>query len=175
MNKKEEAKKRQEVDTSQVPVSQLQQSNIIQELAQQLVTEANSTLHEAVALVPKLTQLQKHVREFTAQSYDVRFDLNAKTELVDSLSKNCSFLEEKLASLMTEKEETIVDLKSQLIIFKQKAKGYKTKLQVELESFKKNALLHEKHTSQKQAEKYELELSEASNKLQVETQKSKEL
>jgi len=46
---------------------------------------------------------------------------------------------------MTEKEDQSVHLKSQIIIFKQKAKGYKTKLQVELEDFKRNSLLNEKN------------------------------
>ena len=39
-----------------------------------------------------------------------------------------------------EKEEQILQLKSEIEIYKQKAKGYKQKLKVELETFKRNAL-----------------------------------
>ena len=89
--------------------------------------------------------------------------------------KNCKYLEDKISELLTEKEEQSVHLKSQLIIFKQKAKGYKTKLQVELEDFKRNALLNEKNTAHKEIQKQTVELNELKNQLQLERKTSQEL
>lgn len=40
----------------------------------------------------------------------------------------------------TEKEELILKLKSEVEIYKAKARDYKTKLKFELEAFKRNAL-----------------------------------
>jgi hypothetical protein len=45
---------------------------------------------------------------------------------------------------MTEREEQAIELKSQIVIYKQKAAGYKNKLKVELDEFKKKALQEER-------------------------------
>lgn len=76
---------------------------------------------------------------------------------------------------MTEKEDQNVHLKSQIIIFKQKAKGYKTKLQVELEDFKRNSLLHEKQHSLMEIQKQTVELNDLRNKLKLKEEANSEL
>ncbi len=44
------------------------------------------------------------------------------------LIDNTKFLEERLSLMMKEKEEQVILLKSQIIIYKQKAKSYKEQL-----------------------------------------------
>lgn len=55
----------------------------------------------------------------------------------EAQGRNLAYLEEKLATALTEREEQVVDLKSQIVIYKQKAKSYKQKLNFELDEFKK--------------------------------------
>lgn len=55
----------------------------------------------------------------------------------EAQSRNLAYLEEKLATALTEREEQVVELKSKIVIYKSKAKNYKQKLNVELEEFKK--------------------------------------
>ena len=59
-----------------------------------------------------------------------------------------------------EKEEQILQLKSEVEIWKQKAKGYKQKLKVELEAFKRNALAAEKNNCFKDMARMEVELTQ---------------
>jgi len=94
---------------------------------------------------------------------------------VDAHLKNCKYLEDRITELMTEKEDQNVHLKSQIIIFKQKAKGYKTKLQVELEDFKRNSLLHEKQHSLMEIQKQTVELNDLRNKLKLKEEANSEL
>ena len=94
---------------------------------------------------------------------------------MDAHLKNCKYLEDRITELMTEKEDQNVHLKSQIIIFKQKAKGYKTKLQVELEDFKRNSLLHEKQHSLMEIQKQTVELNDLRNKLKLKEEANSEL
>lgn len=55
---------------------------------------------------------------------------------LEAQGRNLTYLEEKLAKALTEREEQVVDLKSQLVISKQKAKSLKQKLNFELDEFK---------------------------------------
>ena len=69
--------------------------------------------------------------------------------------QNTGVLEDKLAKAISSFEEQQISLKSQVVIYKQKAKEYKTKLHVELDEFKAKTLEREKEGIYK--EKIELE------------------
>lgn len=44
---------------------------------------------------------------------------------LEAQTRNLTYLEEKLAANLTEREEQVVELKSQIILYKQKARNYK--------------------------------------------------
>jgi len=48
-----------------------------------------------------------------------------KESRIKSLQENISFLESRLSDMLTEKDEQAIKLKSEVIIYKQKAKQYK--------------------------------------------------
>ena len=66
-----------------------------------------------------------------------------------------------------EKEEQILKLKSEVEIYKNKAREYKTKLKFELESFKRNALQQEKSNCFKDLARMEVELNEVKRSLET--------
>ena len=70
-----------------------------------------------------------------------------------------------------EKEELILKLKSEVEIYKQKARDYKTKLKFELETFKRNALQQEKNSCFKDLARMEVELNEAKRALETKASK----
>ena len=125
--------------------------------------------------MPKLEQLKSQIVELVRSTSEQRHEAQKKADLAETYIKNCKYLEDKISELMTEKEEQSVHLKSQIIIFKQKAKGYKFKLQVELEDFKKNSLLNEKNMAQKEIQKQTVDLNELRNKLHLEVKNNHEL
>ena len=51
-----------------------------------------------------------------------------KDSKIKSLQENIKFLEARLSSMLTEKEEQAITLKSESIIYKQKAKQYKEQM-----------------------------------------------
>ena len=73
-----------------------------------------------------------------------------------------------------EKEEQILKLKSEVEIYKNKAREYKTKLKFELESFKRNALQQEKSNCFKDLARMEVELNEVKRSLETKNIKIQE-
>ena len=69
-----------------------------------------------------------------------------------------------------EKEEQILQLRSEVEIYKQKAKTYKQKLRVELEAFKKSSLAAEKNNCFKDLARMEVELTEQKNTIETRDQ-----
>lgn len=70
-----------------------------------------------------------------------------------------------------DKEEQIIQLKSEVEIYKTKARDYKTKLKFELDQFKKNALQQEKNSCFKDLARMEVEVNEL--KRTIESKNSK--
>ena len=58
------------------------------------------------------------------------------------------------------REELILQLKSEVETYRQKAKGYKQKLKVELETFKRQTLEMEKNNCFKDVARLEVEVSD---------------
>ena len=61
-----------------------------------------------------------------------------------NLELNSNFLEQKIATTIATNEEEQIALKTQMVIYKEKAKSYKTKLKVELDEFKNKMMEKEK-------------------------------
>lgn len=51
------------------------------------------------------------------------------------MSKNTKYLEDKLAQTLTQKEEQIIKLKSEIVIYKHKISNYKAKLKEAINGF----------------------------------------
>ena len=80
---------------------------------------------------------------------------------LEAQARNLTYLEEKLAKALTEREEQVVDLKSQIVISKQKAKSLKQKLNFELDEFKKQNLKQVQENCYKEKQVVEMELAKA--------------
>lgn len=100
----------------------------------------------------ELSAMLKENREFKSSNQQLEMKLEAQT-------RNLNYLEEKLAEALTEREEQVVELKSQIIIQKQKAHSYKQKLQAELEEFKKEVQKGEVDQCFKDKQQLEIDLS----------------
>ena len=64
--------------------------------------------------------------------YNKKMELSSK---IENLKKNTKYLEEKVSTLMTQKEEQIIKLKSEIVIYKNKIQVYKQKLKSEISSY----------------------------------------
>ena len=64
--------------------------------------------------------------------YNKKMELSSK---IENLTKNTKYLEEKVSTLMTQKEEQIIKLKSEIVIYKNKIQVYKQKLKSEISSY----------------------------------------
>ncbi|CDW86114.1 UNKNOWN [Stylonychia lemnae] len=78
----------------------------------------------------KVKQIQDTIFDENTTLYDQKIDLASR---LDTMTKNNRYLENRLASTLTEKEETIIKLKSEIVIYKSKLQNYKNKLK---EAFK---------------------------------------
>ena len=70
-----------------------------------------------------------------------------------------------------EKEEQILTLKSEVEIYKGKAKEYKTKLKFELEAFKRHSLQQEKNNCFKDLARMEVEVNEMKRQIEIKNMK----
>ena len=70
-----------------------------------------------------------------------------------------------------EKEEQILKLKSEVEIYKNKAREYKTKLKFELETFKRNSLQAEKNNCFKDLARMEVEVNEMKRQIEAKNRK----
>ena len=73
-----------------------------------------------------------------------------------------------------EKEEQILKLKSEVEIYKNKAREYKTKLKFELEAFKRNALQNEKNNCFKDLARMEVEVNDLKRQIESKDMKINE-
>ena len=96
---------------------------------------------DALSMFDKLKlQLSKQLNDF-----DLEVAKNADTtQKCRNLEQNSNFLEQKLANIIATNEEEQIALKTQMVIYKEKAKSYKTKLKVELDEFKNKMMEKEK-------------------------------
>ena len=74
-----------------------------------------------------------------------------------------------------EREELILQLKSEVETYRQKAKGYKQKLKVELETFKRQTLENEKNNCFKDVARLEVEVSDLRGQLAAKEKKMADL
>jgi hypothetical protein len=125
--------------------------------------------------MPKLEQLRRHVDELVKQSGQQQKEVEVKTELANTYVKNCQYLEMKIQELMHEKEEQCLDLKSQIVLQKNKAKSYQSKLKTELEAFKQSAMEEQRQAQQRTIDKQLLHISELANRLKLEEQQNADL
>ena len=72
-----------------------------------------------------MRQVQDIFLDENSALYEKKAELQSRLE---TMQKNTKYLEGRLASILTEKEEQIIKLKSEMVVYKNKINVYKTKL-----------------------------------------------
>jgi hypothetical protein len=82
-------------------------------------------LEQRVEGVSLLQELSSIMTTQMQENKNLQLGRIKKESRIKSLQENISFLESRLSDMLTEKEEQAITLKSEVIIYKQKAKQYK--------------------------------------------------
>lgn len=82
-----------------------------------------------------LSDMEEAMAVQTANSKALQLSRIKKDSKIKSLQDNIKFLEGRVSQVMTEKEEQAIQLKSEIIIYQQKAKQYKEKMKSQKEQY----------------------------------------
>eukprot|EP00347_Sterkiella_histriomuscorum_P009856 403339614 len=104
----------------------------------------------------KLREVQDTFVDENSALYEKKTELASR---LDTLQKNTKFLENKLATTLTEKEEQIIKLKSEIIIYKNKIIAYKTKLRDSVNGYETKKLSEMHHKQENEIQQRDVQIS----------------